>query len=128
MVLSAITNYNIPFLSSGILDTIFHKTFLIVAILGQPPNGYRLTLIGLLIIFVIAITANFVTEYLTGKKIGKLFGATVVTIIGASLFQAYVNFPFDFALENVRILAALLGSIFIAVFYVLIRGKGSGGK
>src|SRR5262245_12672516 len=39
MVLSAVTNYDIPFLSSGILDTIFHKTYLIVGILGQPPSG-----------------------------------------------------------------------------------------
>ncbi len=122
LVLADIRNYSfIP--TDGILDSIFHKTWLAISILGNPSDGYKLTLIGLLITLIIALTANFVTEKLTAKKVGSLFGATVVTIFGSWLFQTYVLLPFDFALEGVRIIAALLGAIVVAVFYVLIKGK-----
>jgi hypothetical protein len=32
---------------------------------------------------------------------------------------------FDFALEGVRVIAALLGAVVIAVFYNLLRAQGS---
>ncbi|MGZ3601286.1 MAG: hypothetical protein ACXWQR_16965 [Ktedonobacterales bacterium] len=124
MALAAIPTYNfIP--SSGILDDIFHKTWLAVSILGIPPSGYKVTLIGLLIILVIAIAANGVTERLTSKKVGGLFAGVIITLLGAWLFSVYVNLPFDFMLEGVRIIAALLGAIVIAVFYTLLKGQVS---
>jgi uncharacterized membrane protein YeaQ/YmgE (transglycosylase-associated protein family) len=127
LVLADIKSYNfIP--DSGFLDQLFHQTWLAISIFGNPANGYKLTLIGLLITLVIALTANFVTEKLTSKKVGSLFVATVVTILGSWLFQTYVLLPFDFALEGVRIIAALLGAIVVAVFYVLIRGTVQKGK
>lgn len=124
MTLATIPSYNfIP--DSGILDQIFHKTWLAVSILGIPPSGYRVTLIGLLIILVIAIAANGVTERLTSKKVGGLFAGVIITLLGSWLFSVYVNLPFDFQLEGVRIIAALLGAIVIAVFYTLIKGQVS---
>jgi uncharacterized membrane protein YeaQ/YmgE (transglycosylase-associated protein family) len=123
MLLADVQNLNfIP--NSGILDTIFHQTWLEVSILGFPAGGYRITLIGLIIVLIIAIAANGITERLTSKKVGGLFAAVIVTLIGSWLFSAYVKLPFDFALENVRIIAALLGAVVIAVFYTLIRGQG----
>jgi hypothetical protein len=124
-MLLAITNINfIP--NSGILDDIFHKTWLAVSIAGFPANGYKLTLIGLIIIMIIAIAANGVTERLTGKKVGGMLVAVLITILGSYLFQAYVKLPFDFSIEGVAIIAALLGAIVIAVFYTLIRGAAGG--
>lgn len=109
--------------NSGILDTIFHKTVFTIQIAGFPKTPYKLTLIGLIIIMLIALAANGVTERLTSKKVG-LWTAVLITIIGSALFSAYVLLPFDFALEGVRIVAALLGAIVIAVFYTLLRGQG----
>jgi hypothetical protein len=124
-MLLAIQNINfIP--NSGILDDIFHKTWLAVSIAGFPANGYKLTLIGLIIIMIIAIAANGITERLTGKKVGGMLLAVLITILGSWLFQAYVRLPFDFAIEGVAIIAALLGAVVIAVFYTLIRGAGRG--
>lgn len=123
----AIQNINfIP--NSGILDQIFHQSWLTVSILGFPKGGYRITLIGLIIILIIALAANAVTEKLTSRKVGGLFAATIITIIGSAIFQAYVLLPFDFALESVRIIAALLGAIVIAVFYTLLKGSVGGKK
>lgn len=123
----AIQNINfIP--NTGILDQIFHQSWLTVSILGFPKGGYRITLIGLIIILIIALAANAVTEKLTSRKVGGLFAATLITIIGSAIFQAYVLLPFDFALEGVRIIAALLGAIVIAVFYTLIKGAAGGKK
>lgn len=120
---------NIDFIPDhGILDQIFHQTWLAVSILGFPKEGYKITLIGLLIVLVIAIAANGITEKLTSRKVGGLFAAVIVTLIGSWLFSAYVNLPFDFELEHVRIIAALLGAIVIAVFYTLIKGQVSGKK
>ncbi len=128
MVLAAVSNFNfIP--NSGPLDTIFHQTWLAVNVLGQPGgSGYRITLIGLLIVLVIAVAVNGITERLTSKKVGGIFAGVVLTIIGSYLFAAYVKLPFDFALENVRIIAALLGAIVVGVFYNLIRAQFKGGK
>ena len=84
--------------------------------------------IGLIIILIIALAANAITERLTSRKAGGLLTATLITIIGSAIFQAYVLLPFDFSLEGVRIVAALLGAIVIAVFYTLIRGSAGGKK
>ncbi len=113
---------------SGILDQIFHQTWLAISVFGFPPGGYKITLIGLIIVLIIAIAANGITERLTSKKVGGLFAAVIVTIFGSWLFSAYVFLPFDFAIEGVRIVAALLGAIVVAVFYTLIKGQVAGGK
>jgi uncharacterized membrane protein YeaQ/YmgE (transglycosylase-associated protein family) len=122
-MLLAVQNINfIP--NSGILDDIFHKSWLAVSIAGFPAGGYKVTLIGLIIIMIIAIAANGITERLTGKKVGGMLAAVLVTILGSWLFQAYVKLPFDFSIEDVRIIAALLGAVVIAVFWTLLRGQG----
>ena len=114
--------------NSGILDQIFHQSWLQISVLGFPAGGYKITLIGLIIILIIALAANAITERLTSKKVGGLFAAVIVTLIGAWLFSAYVLLPFDFILEGVRVVAALLGAVVIAVFWTLIRGQAGGGK
>lgn len=120
---------NLTFIpTSGILDKIFHQTVLTLQVLGNPKTPYRLTLIGLLIIMIIAVAANAITEKLTSKKVGGLFAAVLVTILGSALVAAYVNLPFDFQLEGVRVVAAFLGAIVIAVFYTLLRGSKGGKK
>ncbi len=125
-VLAGVSNYNFIPTDGGFLDKLFHQTWLAISVFGNPANGYKLTLIGLIIIAALAVIANFVTEQLTGRKVGSQVAAIVVTIIGSLLFQTYVLLPFDFALEGVRIIAALLGAIVIAVFWVLIAGKVKG--
>jgi uncharacterized membrane protein YeaQ/YmgE (transglycosylase-associated protein family) len=111
--------------NSGPMDLIFHQTWLEVSIVNIPPNGYRLTLIGLIIIVLLALLVNAITERLTSRKMGGLFTAVLVTIVGSVLTAAYVQLPFDFAIEGVRIIAALLGAVIIAVFLVLLRGAAS---
>jgi uncharacterized membrane protein YeaQ/YmgE (transglycosylase-associated protein family) len=122
ILLSAIPNLTfIP--TSGFLDQLFHQTWLQFAILGLPAGGYRLNLIQLIILVIIALGANAITERLVGRKAGGLLLATLITVLGAALVEAYVTLPFDFAIEGVRIIAALLGAVVIAVFYTLIRGQ-----
>jgi uncharacterized membrane protein YeaQ/YmgE (transglycosylase-associated protein family) len=139
MTLASVTTINIiP--NSGILDTIFHKTWLAINIFGLPSNctpqnsmgcgGYALTLIGLIIIVIIAVAAAGITERLAGAKPGGLLAAVLITLLGAWLFSAYVLLPFEIVLEGVRLVAAFVGAVVVAVFYVLLRNqfKGSGGK
>jgi hypothetical protein len=114
--------------NSGIMDLIFHQSWVRVSIFNIPPDGYRLTFIGLIIIVLLALLVNALTERLTSKKMGGLFTAVLVTIFGSVFTAAYVKLPFDFAIEGVRIIAALLGALIIAVFLVLLRGAFGGGK
>ncbi len=127
MVLSAIPEINfIP--NSGLLDQIFHQSWIRVSILGAPSGGYLITLIGLIIIVLLALLVNALTERLTSAKAGSLAVATIITILGSLITVAYVKLPFDFAIEGVRIIAALLGAIVIAVFYTLIRSQFKSSK
>jgi uncharacterized membrane protein YeaQ/YmgE (transglycosylase-associated protein family) len=124
VLLSAIPNLTfIP--TSGPLDAIFHKSWLAISVLGVPTGGYKVTFIALIILVIIALGANAITERLTGRKAGGLLLATLITVLGAALVQAYVLLGFDFALEGVRVIAALLGAVVIAVFYNLLRAQGS---
>src|SRR5215813_6597166 len=124
LLLAAMPNLTvIP--TSGPLDLIVHQSWLAFSILGLPPGGYKLNLIDLIIIVIIALAANGITEQLTGRKTRGLLLATLITVLGLALIQAYVHLPFDFALEGVGIIAALLGAVVIAVCYTLLRGQGA---
>lgn len=124
VLLAAISNLNfIP--TSGPLDLVFHQSWLAFSVLGMPAGGYKLNFIDLIILLIIALAANAITERLAGRKAGGLLLATIITVLGSALVQAYVLLPFDFALEGVRIVAALLGAVVIAVFYVLLLGQVS---
>ncbi|HEV8191583.1 MAG TPA: hypothetical protein VGP82_08870, partial [Ktedonobacterales bacterium] len=83
----------------------------------------RITLIGLIIITLLALLVNAITERLTSAKPGGLLAAIIITILGSILAATYVKLPFDFTIEGVRIIAALLGAVVIAVFYTLIRNQ-----
>ena len=97
--------------------------------LGVPGgNGYKITLIGLIIVLIIATAAAGVTQGLTGAKPGGTLSTVLITLFGAWLFQAYVLLPFEVVLEGVRLIAALLGAIVVSVFYLLIRNQMKGGK
>jgi hypothetical protein len=127
MVLAVI----LPGFHEGILKTIFIDTWISISLLGQPAGGFKLTLIDLIIIGLLAFAVTALTEWLTGQKLGKLFTGMVVTIIGALLVVMFVRLPapLDFAIEDVPIVAALLGAIIVGVFYVLLRARTSkGGK
>lgn len=127
MVLAAIQTINfLP--RSGVLDSIFHQTWVSVSILGIPAGGYKLTLIGLIIIVLLALLVTAITERLTTRKPGSLALAVVITVLGSLLAATFVNLPWDLAIEGVRIIAALLGAVVIAVFYTLARGSGSSSK
>jgi hypothetical protein len=125
--LAAVTSWN-PIPTSGIFDLIFHQTYIIIAILGWPQGGYKLTLIALIILAVIALAAAAVIERLTGHKPGKLWLTFLITLLGAYLFEVYVNLPVDLAVEGVRLLAAFIGAVVVGTFYVLIRNAFGGGK
>src|SRR5215813_7736773 len=127
MVLAVI----LPGFHEGILKTIFIDTWISLSLFGQPAGGFKLTLIDLIIIGLLAFAVTAITEWLTGRKIGNLFAGMLVTIIGALLVLMFVRLPapLDFAIEDVAVIAALIGAIIVGVFYALIRARtASGGR
>lgn len=127
MVLASVNKINfIP--NSGILDTIFHQTWVRISIFGLPHGGYFLTLIGLILLLIIALAAAAVIERLTGAKPGKLWVTFLITLLGAFVFTAYVSLPFEIVLEGVALIAAFVGAVVIGTFYVLLRNAVKGGK
>jgi hypothetical protein len=124
MMVAAIPNLVLPL--HGFADTLFRGTWIQVSVLGYPAGGYRVTLIGLLVLGVLAFAVNGIVERLTGRKFGSTFATLLLVILGAILVGAFVLLPFDFAIEGVRIIASLLGALVVAVFVVLVRHpKGS---
>jgi hypothetical protein len=116
--------------NSGILDLLFHQTWIAFKILGWPSGApIMINLIQLIILVLIALAALAVTERLTGSKPGGLVAGVIITVIGTWLITQFVILPggLGFSIEGIPIIAALLGAIVIAVFYVLIR-KQFGGK
>lgn len=113
---------------TGFWDSLFHETWVSLSIFGTPSGGYKITLIGLVIIVLIALLAAAITERLTSKKPGGLGVAVLITILGSLLAAAILRLPWDFILEGVHIVAALVGAVLIAVFYTLIRSSSSSGK
>jgi len=121
----------LPGFHEGILKTIFIDTWLSFTVLGQPAGGFRLTLIDLVIVALLAFAVTAMTEWLTGQKIGNLFAGMVVTIIGTLLVLMFVRLPapLDFAIEDIAVVAALIGAVIVGVFYALLRARtSSGGK
>jgi uncharacterized protein YqgC (DUF456 family) len=110
---------------TGILDQIFHQTWLSVSILGHPAEGYKINLIGLILVTILAFAVNGITERLTSRKAGGMLVAVLVTLLGAYLVSAYVRLPVEVTIEGVRMIAALLGAVVIAVFYNLLTGRAS---
>ncbi|MGE5333614.1 MAG: hypothetical protein ACM3N4_02855 [Nitrososphaerota archaeon] len=127
MILAATSSLDfIP--TSGFWDSLFHETWVSLSIFGTPSGGYKITLIGLVIIVLIALLAAAITERLTTKKPGGLGVAVLITILGSLLAAAILRLPWDFILEGVHIVAALVGAVLIAVFYTLIRSSTASGK
>jgi uncharacterized protein YqgC (DUF456 family) len=123
VIVASIPNIDLPL--NGVFDTIFRQTWVQVSVLGAPSGGYKITLIDLIILALLALAVNGLTERLTSKKLGSMATAIVITIVGSILVVTFVNLPFDFAIEGLRVIAALLGSLVISVFYVLLRGQSS---
>jgi uncharacterized MnhB-related membrane protein len=123
MVLAVI----LPGFHEGILKTIFIDTWVSLSLFGQPAGGFTLTLIDLVIVGVLAFAVTAITEWLTGRKIGNLFAGMLVTILGALLVLMFVRLPapLDFAIEDVAVIAALIGAIIVGVFYALLRARTS---
>jgi hypothetical protein len=119
---SGVRNLNFIPTDGGFFDLLFHKTALTIEVFGQPKPPFSINLIQFLIVLFLAFAINGATERLTGRKVG-MWTAVIVTLIGSWLFSTYVNLPFDFAIEGVRIVAAILGALIIAVFYTLIVGQ-----
>jgi hypothetical protein len=123
-----VLGFLIDFLHQGILKTIFIDTWLDIKIFGYPQDpsyGMRLTLIDIIILVLIAYLVSFISEKLTGKKLGGTLQATIITLLGVFVILTFVRMPagLDFAIEDVPIISALLGAIIIAVFYTLIRAQ-----
>ncbi len=127
LTLAAVPPYD-PIPHSGIFNSIFYLTDLRLQVFGWPADGYSINLIQLIILLILAVVVNAVTERLTKKKPGGLLTGVILTIIGAYLMQTFVKLPFDFAFEGVLVVASLIGAIIVGVFYTLIRGQVSGGK
>ncbi len=122
MITLATTTYTfIP--DSGILDLIFHRTWFALSVLGEPSGGYGLTLIGLIIVALLAFTVNVIIERLTSRKTGGLARAVGFTLVGAFLVSAYVSLPFEIDVEGVRIITTLIGALIVGVFYNLLKGQ-----
>src|SRR5258708_1053276 len=118
MVLAVI----LPGFHEGILKTIFIDTWISLSVLAQPPAGFHLTLIDLIIVALLAFAVTAMTEWLTRQKLGNLFAGMVVTIIGAILVVMFVRLPapLDFAIEDIPVVAALIGALIVGVFYALV--------
>jgi hypothetical protein len=123
---TTISNVVLPL--NGFANTLFRETWIQVSVLGHPAGGYRVTLIGLLVLGVLAFAVNGIVERMTGHKFGSTFASLVLVILGALLVGAFVLLPFDFAIEGVRIIASLLGALVVAVFVVLVRHPKGGGS
>ena len=123
MVLAVI----LPGFHEGILKTIFIDTGITFTILGQPAGGFHLSLLDLKIVGLLAFAVTAITEWLTGQKLGKLFTGMLVTILGALLVLMFVHLPapLDFAIEDIAVVAALIGATIVGVFYALIRARTS---
>ena len=123
MVLAVI----LPGFHEGILKTIFIDTGITFTVLGQPAGGFHLTLLDLIIVGLLAFAVTAITEWLTGRKTRKLFTGMVVTIVGALLVLMFVHLPapLDFAIEDIAVVAALIGATIVGVFYALIRARTS---
>jgi hypothetical protein len=117
-----VRNINFIPTDGGFFDLLFHHTSLSLQVFGFPKPPFSINLIQFLIVLFLAFSINGATERLTGRKVG-MWTAVILTLIGSFLFSNYVNLPIDFAIEGVRIIAALLGALIIAVFYTLIVGK-----
>jgi uncharacterized membrane-anchored protein YitT (DUF2179 family) len=117
----------LPGFHEGILKTIFIDTGITFTILGQPAGGFHLTLLDLIIVGLLAFAVTAITEWLTGQKLGKLFTGMAVTIIGALLVLMFMKLPapLDFAIEDIAVVAALIGATIVGVFYALIRARTS---
>ena len=120
---SGVQNLNFIPTDGGFFDLLFHKTALTIEVFSQPKPPFSINLIQFIIVLFLAFAINGATERLTGRKVG-MWTAVIVTLIGSWLFSTYVNLPLDFAIEGVRIIAAILGALIIAVFYTLIGGQG----
>ena len=124
-LLTPLASLSFTFLpTSGLLDQIFHRTWIALSLLGEPHGGYQLTLIGLLIVALLAFAVNVFLERLTGRKTGGLWRAVAFTLIGAFLVSAFVALPFEIEVEGVHILTTLLGALVVGVFYNLLKGQG----
>ncbi len=123
MSFAAFADYFLPM--NSFFNTVFRQTALTIKVFDIPKSGYTLNLIQLIILLILAVAVNAITERLTSKRVGGLFLATIITIIGVFLIEQLVTLPFDFAFEGIRIIAARLGAIIIAVFYSLIRNQTS---
>jgi hypothetical protein len=121
MVVASVQYVN-PIPNTGFLDLLFHKTYIIVNILGFfGGSGYKVTLAGLIVLLVVALAAAAVAERLAGSKPGKsLVTPVLLALLGSYIFTLYVKLPFDLVIETIPIIAALLGAIVFGVFYVLI--------
>jgi cation transport ATPase len=119
---AGVRNLNFIPTDGGFFDLLFHKTSLSLQVFGWPKPPFSINLIQFIIVLFLAFAINGATERLTGRKVG-MWTAVILTLIGSYLFSTYVNLPIDFAIEGVRIIAAILGALIIAVFYTLIVGK-----
>ncbi len=127
MILAAtgkIIQVNLIPTDGGVLDRLFHLTWIKINIFGLlGPDGFQMTLAGLIVLVLVGLAATAVAERLAGEKPGKnLFTTVVLTLIGAYIFEAFVTLPFtDVSIEGVRLISALLGAIIFGVFFVLVR-------
>lgn len=129
MVLAANPTLNFIPKDGGFMDQLFHQTWIKVSVFGNPSGGYQITLIGLLLIVLIAIVVNTITEKLTKAPVGaKLFSAIIVTFFASLITAAFLKLPFDIVVETVPLLAVFVTAIIIAVFWNLIRSSMKGGK
>src|SRR5260221_12864050 len=99
VLLSAMPNLTfIP--TSGPLDLIFHKSWLAINVFGAATGGYKVTFIALIILVIIALGDNAITERLTSRKAGVLILAALITVMGAALVQDDVHLWCEIALER----------------------------
>jgi hypothetical protein len=90
---------------------------------GHPADSIGLTLQELLMLALVALAVDGVTEWLTGRRITRLLVGMVLTVLGSFLLLALLRTPAPLGLviENVVVIPMCVGGMLLIVLYLGIR-------
>jgi hypothetical protein len=92
---------------------------------GHPADSVGLTVQELLMLALVALAADGVTEWLTGRRITRLLVGMVLTVLGSFLLLALLRTPASLGLviENVVVIPMCVVAMLLIVFCLGIRAN-----
>jgi hypothetical protein len=92
-------------------------------VFGHPVDSVGLTLQELLMLALVALAANGVTEWLTGRRITALLVGIVITALGSFPLLALLGAPpsLGLVIENVVVIPMCVIAMLLTVLYLGIR-------